>query len=372
MKFVIITHVNHIKSSNHYFGYAPYVREMNIWLKYVNEVIVVGPFLNGNPAIIDIPYSHSKIDFRKIPDFNFMSFKNNIVSFFKLPIIFWEIFWAMKEADHIHLRCPGNVGLIGCLVQMLFPRKIKTAKYAGNWDSKSNQPWTYKLQKKILNSSFLTRNMKVLAYGDWENQSNNIKSFFTATYSESEKLLPNKTDLKNLIEFVFVGTLVAGKNPMYAIRLVEQFIKENKNAILNLFGEGSERIALEEYIRKNNLENYIFLNGNQNKETIKKAYQKSHFVILPSKSEGWPKAIAEGMFWGCIPIATKISCVPFMLDYGNRGILLEMDLEKDVSQIENIISNRECFLSMSKLAASWSQQYTTEIFELEIKKLLLE
>ncbi|MNX37084.1 UDP-D-galactose:(glucosyl)lipopolysaccharide-1,6-D-galactosyltransferase [compost metagenome] len=370
MKFAIITHVVHIQNNDQYLGYAPYVREMNIWLKYVDEVTVVGPLLNGNPAVIDIAYSHNKIDFRKVPDFSFTSFKSNIVSFIKLPIIFWQIFWAMNDADHIHLRCPGNVGLIGSLVQILFPGKIKTTKYAGNWDSKSNQPWTYNLQKKILNNSFLTRNMKVLVYGDWENQSNNIKSFFTATYSESEKSLPNKTDFKYSIKFIFVGTLVSGKNPMYAIKLVEQFIKQDKNVILNLYGEGNERIALEAYIKKNKLENYIFLNGNQNQETIKKAYQESHFVVLPSKSEGWPKAIAEGMFWGCVPIATKVSCVPFMLDYGNRGILLEMDLEKDVFQIENIIKDEDNFLSKSKLAASWSQQYTTEVFESEIKKLL--
>jgi hypothetical protein len=31
------------------------------------------------------------------------------------------------------------------------------------------------------------------------------------------------------------------------------------------------------------------------------------------------KAIAEGMFWGCIPVGTAVSCVPFMLDEGKRG-----------------------------------------------------
>ena len=40
---------------------------------------------------------------------------------------------AMKWADHIHLRCPGNIGLLGCIVQIAFPKKVKTVKYAGNW-----------------------------------------------------------------------------------------------------------------------------------------------------------------------------------------------------------------------------------------------
>src|SRR5690606_34200508 len=48
----------------------------------------------------------------------------------------------------------------------------------------------------------------------------------------------------------------------------------------------------------------------------------SHFLILASKSEGWPKAVAEAMFFGCILIVTPVSCVPWMLNYGSRGILI--------------------------------------------------
>ena len=49
-------------------------------------------------------------------------------------------------------------------------------------------------------------------------------------------------------------------------------------------------------------------------------------------SEGWPKVIAEGMFWGCLPIATRVSCVPNMLNNGKRGIILELTLQEDVKK----------------------------------------
>ncbi|MBP4137843.1 glycosyltransferase [Flavobacterium sp. P7388] len=370
MKFAIITHVNHIQNQMKFFGYAPYMREMNIWLKYVDELIVVAPLKDNNPSVIDHFYQHHIIDFRKVPDFNVTSLKNIFFSVFKLPIIFWQIFKAMKNANHIHLRCPGNIGLIGCVVQIFFPHKMKTAKYAGNWDPGSKQPWTYKLQKYILSNTFLTRNMQVLVYGEWENQTSNIKPFFTATYSENEKKVVIKENFKTKIQFVFVGSLVSGKNPMYAIQLIEKLKNKGKNVVLNVYGNGTESTVLEEYIKTHQLENTIFLHGNQNQEIVKTAYQKSHFVLLPSKSEGWPKAIAEGMFWGCVPIATKVSCVPYMLDFGNRGILLEMNLDKDVLQLEKIVEDEKIFMIMSQLAKDWSQIYTTDVFETEIKKLL--
>lgn len=370
MKFTIITHVSHIQDSDQYFGYAPYIREMNIWLKYVDEVIIVAPVAIKEQTAIDIAYIHDKINFRKVSEFNFTTFNAILNSVFKLPLIITRIFKAMKNADHIHLRCPGNMGLIGCFVQILFPNKIKTAKYAGNWDSKSKQPWTYRLQKYILNNTFLTRNMQVLVYGEWDNQSKNIKPFFTATYSESEKEVVRKNDFEETIYFTFVGSLVAGKNPFYAVNLVEKLIRKGKNAALNIYGEGIERKMLEKYIHEHQLQEYIFLNGNQDHETIKKAYQKSHFVLLPSKSEGWPKAIAEGMFWECFPLATKVSCVPYMLDFGRRGVLLTMNLNSDVIEIEKNLDNPEIFFDKSKLAKEWSQQFTTDIFETEVKKLL--
>ncbi|WP_264525284.1 glycosyltransferase [Flavobacterium sp. N502536] len=372
MKFLIVTHVVHIQHENEFLAYAPYVREMNIWFKFVDEVLIVAPLQKGERTAIDIPYQHNKIDFRQVPNFNFIDIRNSFISIIKLPIVLWNLFLAMKNADHIHLRCPGNMGLLGCFVQILFPRKSKTAKYAGNWDPKSKQPFSYKMQKWILNNTFLTRNMTVLVYGKWENQSKNIKSFFTATYSESEKTTIKEKDFNGTLNFVFVGSLVSGKNSVYALKIIHHLINKGNKIILSLYGEGPDRVYLEDYIKENDLGRFVILNGNQNQDTIKKAYQNSHFVILPSKSEGWPKAIAEGMFWGSIPIASKVSCVPFILDYGQRGILLEMDLVKDVNQINEMLKEEQNLHKKRELAIEWSQNYTTDLFESELKKLLLE
>ena len=370
MKFVIITHVPHINYKNNYFAYAPYVREMNIWSNFCDELIIVAPIQKGQVTAIDCSYDQSNINFLKIEEINLLSFKSICKTILKSPRISWQIFKAMQQADHVHLRCPGNIGLLGCIVQILFPYKQKSAKYAGNWDPKSKQPWTYRLQKWILNNTFLTKNIKVLVYGEWEGSSKNIKSFFTATYGEADKMSMKVLNLKGKINFVFVGTLVFGKNPLYAIQLVERLFKKGYNVSLDLYGEGIEQKALEHYIVCNKLEKIIILRSNQIQETVKKAYQDSHFVVLPSNSEGWPKAIAEGMFWGCVPIATAISCVPFMLDYGTRGILIEMNLEKDIQLLESVLNNETNFNFKREKALAWSQKYTLDVFEAEIEILL--
>jgi glycosyltransferase involved in cell wall biosynthesis len=370
MVFCIITHVIHTVENEKFYAYAPYVNEMNIWMNHVDEVIVVAPLSNYPKSPIHSSYNHSEIILVPIKSFDFLSLSAKVKSLFAVFKNSYIIFNAIRKADHIHLRCPGNVGLLGCIIQLFFPSKIKTAKYAGNWDTVAKQPLSYKLQRWILSNAFLTKNMQVLVYGDWPNQSKNVKSFFTATYNEAEKVPVVQKSLDGEIRFVFVGTLSAGKQPIYAIQLVEMLKSKGCNVQLSLYGEGNEKENLVAYINENKLNDFVFLKGNVDKETMKGVYTQSHFLTLPSKSEGWPKVVAEAMFWGCLPIATKVSCISSMLDQGNRGILLSLNLNEDVNSVIELIQSSELYASKIDEAINWSRNYTTDKFENEIKLLL--
>ena len=368
MHLVVITLAPTLTINNKLSAYAPYVKEMNLWFNYSDKVTIVSP-TKYSKKILTTPFERQDIEIVAIPFLTFNSLKKAFVSFFKLPLLFWKIYNQMRKADHIHLRCPGNIGLIGSVVQICFPKKVKTAKYAGNWDPEAKQPLSYKIQKWLLQNTFLTKKMTVLVYGAWQNQSKNIKSFFTATYRDVQKTIERPTFL-NSYNIVFIGTLSSGKRPLYAIQFIEELIKKNIKVRLDIYGDGIERENIEEYIQSHKLENHITLHGNCSSDVITKAYKISHFMILPSKSEGWPKVVAEAMWWGCIPIVTPVSCVPWMLDYGKRGILLNMNINKDVSSFITLIKDSKQLETISKQAQNWSQGYTLDHFETEIQTLL--
>ncbi len=368
MKFTIITHVVHEKRDNAYLAYAPYVKEMNLWLKHVDSVEVVAP-LTASVGSLLLPYAHKDISFTKIPSFDFTSLKNAFIALLMIPVVWWKIFWACKRSDHIHLRCPGNIGLLGCFVQILFPKKIKTAKYAGNWDPKAKQPFSYRLQKRVLSNTALTKNMTAIVYGDWPHQTKNIKPFFTATYAESEKEPIVERDFSGRLRMAFVGTLSEGKRPLLAAQIANYLNQHDRLCQLDLFGEGVMKPDIEAYIKENGLENVITLHGNVDGTVIKKVLKETHFLILPSRSEGWPKVLAEAMFWGTIPVATHISCVPWMLGQGERGILIEPKAEAAGEQILKYIHGRN-LQGISENAVQWSRRYTLDFFESEIVKLL--
>ena len=372
MKFAIITHVAHGQEDNNFYAYAPYIKEMNIWAKHVTEIFVVAPHTLKEKSAIDTFLIHDKVVFNAIKPFNLISFGAILKALLIIPTVVFQIFKTIKSADHIHLRCPGNIGLLACIIQIFFPNKIKTAKYAGNWDPDAKQPLSYKIQKWILSNTFLTKNIQVLVYGEWIDQSNNIKPFFTASYDDLEKKDFVKKEISKTIKFLFVGTLTSGKRPLYAIRLIEKLSKIRPNIVLELYGEGQEKLLLQDYITTNKLNEFIFLKGNKHQNIIKQAYIDSHFVILPSKSEGWPKAIAEGMFWGCLPVATNVSCILNMLDNQNRGIILDLDLENDSKKIIDLLHDKNLYQNKVEKAVKWSRKYTTNYFEKEIMQLLVK
>lgn len=369
MKLLVVSSAPLIFRDGKSYAYSPYVNEMAIWQKYAQISFACVEWKDANGLLVsEIPFKIEK--FYALSDFNIKSKKNLFKAICNSILNIFVLIRAMKSADHIHLRCPGNMALLGCIAQVFFPSKSKTAKYAGNWDSKGKQPFTYRLQKKILSNTFLTKNMQVLVYGEWANQTKNIKPFFTATYRESDKTPVVKRNLQNQIKFVFAGTLSPGKRPIYALKLVEIMHEKGCNVHFDLYGEGLERKSLENYILENNLSRIITLHGNQNELVVRNAYQNAHFLMLPSQSEGWPKVVAEAMFWGCVPISSAVSCVPNMLDSGNRGILLSMEIDKDAEEVYKLLNNEEAYSEKSLKAENWSRNYTLDTFEAEIKKLM--
>ena len=370
MKFLIISHVEHSQDNGKVYGYGPYIKEMNLWLKHVDKVRIVAPIQKRSADAIDLAYEHQDIRFDKVPSFNLLTKISKVKTLLRLPLISLRIFIAMLWADHIHLRCPGNMGLLGAVVQILFPWKIKTVKYAGNWDPDSKQPLSYRLQKKIISNPFVSKNMKVLVYGQWPNQSTNIVNFFTATYKDIEK---EKIDIRSLdkqMKIVFVGALSPGKRPIIAVEAIHKLKINGMNVHLDIMGEGPERNNLEQYIKEHDLAEEITLHGNQSSTFVKEKFKQSNFLILMSKSEGWPKVVAEAMFWGSVPITTNVSCVDYMIGSGSRGSLVEPDSISVSKAIENYSKKEDYYKETASNALEWSRQFTLESFENEIVGVL--
>jgi glycosyltransferase involved in cell wall biosynthesis len=369
--FLIITCVHHSSKDGDYYAYGPYVREMNLWIEDEKSVAVVAPLIaEASPGKIDLAYKHDQLRYINVPAYHVQSFGAIVKTILDLPGIIYQIAKAMNNAKHIHIRIPGNMGLLAMFVQIFFPSKPKTIKYAGNWDVESKQPKTYKIQRFIANNTFLTRNTKVLVYGDWPDSSTNVIPFFTASYLDAEKEAVSKSPVSETIKMVFVGALYDGKNPEIGLQLSKLMKQAGLNFEFVYCGDGVMRNELEAQVKDLGLQRNVVFMGNVDANTVKEILKKSHFLIFVSETEGWPKAVAEAMFWGCIPFTSRVSCVPQMIGEENeRGVLVSKNPKEIFEQLKAVLSDQKEFERMGRSAMEWARNYTLETFQSEIERL---
>lgn len=371
-QFLIVSYAVHKQKDGMLFSYAPYVREMNLWLRHVDKVRVVAPLLKGDPDPLDMAYVHPQMKFVPIPGLDFTNGVSAIKSLLYIPVVFLILFKEMLITRHIHLRCPGNVGLIGLLVQMFFPLKHKTVKYANNWDPRSQQPFSYRIQKKILRNPCLSQKMKVLVYGEWHEKSKNIVPFYTASYTKADR---QETTIRQLnanvpLRLLFVGTLTPNKRPHTAIKVVSALNKSGIDAQLTLIGDGYQHQSLVDLSRDEGVVDRILFTGKMSPVDVVAHFKQSHFLIFMSWSEGWPKVIAEAMWWGCVPISTDVSCVKSMLGDGTRGLVISPEADEVAREIIKLLNHPSRYAEMARSGMEWSRQYHLERFEQDVSQML--
>lgn len=367
MKFLVVTFAPLLKEGDTFSSYGPYVKEMEMWFQHCDEIAFCCPVEYSGKNLLLAPFTRNYFKLFPVAE---LTQKDLFVKPWLVLQAVYQIYNAMQWADHIHLRCPGNMGLLGAFVQMLFPKKKKTAKYAGNWDWNSKQPWSYRLQQRILRNTFFTRNMQVLVYGEWPDRTKNILPFFTASYSESDKIEVIKPDITKEVRMAFVGMLSPNKSPETALQVLKLLSEWSIPAQLIFCGDGPEKEKLEKLSIEWQIQDKAVFLGNVSAEKVKEVLQQSHFLVFISRSEGWPKAVAEAMWWGCVPITTAVSCVPQMLGNGERGFLVENNANEILQIISNVIQKSNEFFEISTAAMQWSHLYTLERFNREIKLLL--
>ena len=65
-QFLIVSYAIHKQSGGRVYSYAPYVREMNLWIKHVDKVCVIAPIVAISPDPLDMAYDHEDIKFINI------------------------------------------------------------------------------------------------------------------------------------------------------------------------------------------------------------------------------------------------------------------------------------------------------------------
>ena len=146
------------------------------------------------------------------------------------------------------------------------------------------------------------------------------------------------------------------------IDVVAECIKSGLNLRLNIIGDGKYRSALEERVQSLGLSNTInFLGQLPMGETIRQELDKADLFVLPSKTEGLPRAMIEAMARAIPCIGTRVGGIPELLI--EEDLVIPGSVVSLASKIREVICDSQRMTCMSARNLEKAKLYHVDILK---------
>ncbi|WP_339887769.1 glycosyltransferase [uncultured Flavobacterium sp.] len=326
-KLVIISHTEHYLNENGALvGWGSTVNEINYLADHWNEIVHVACLYEQEAPASALPYLKLNVGFVKLPPFGGKTLKSKILIITKLPKIIQQVNNALQDASEVQLRLPTSIGLFLLpLFAFYWPRKfVFWVKYAGNWNQ-SKAPLSYRIQKWFLIKNYAK--CKVTINGFWINQPTHCISFenpcLTHEDVENGEAMHKEKDFVSPFVFCFIGRLDENKGMQYVKEALSS-IPIQKIKEVHFVGDGPN---IEMYKSQFSfLQEKVIFHGFLPQDEVHDVLKKSNFLLLPSKSEGFPKVIAEAACYATIPIVSNVGSVPHYINKTN-GFVFDINTQ---------------------------------------------
>lgn len=359
MRLLIVSHTPHYQSGDRIVGWGPTVRELNYLAELFEEVIHVATLYPGAAPASALPYATPSIRTRLVAPTggNTLADKARILTAY--PSYAGVIRDELNRADAVHVRCPANISLLAlALLRRAKHPAYRWVKYAGNWNPDDGEPRSYGLQRRWLNEN--RHRGVVTVNGQWEGQPAHVRSFYNPCLTDEEaaegRILADAKKMTMPVEILFVGELNDGKGVGRALRIARTLYRNGVPFRLRLVGDGPDRPRYEAWVREQGLEGVSFV-GWVPRTDIGGFYAAAHFILLPSRSEGWPKVLSEAMAYGAVPVTAAVSSIPQILRAAGAGVAVPVeDIDGMAAAITRWVADPAAWRATSQAgvqAASW-------------------
>lgn len=392
-RLLVVSSVVHFRHAGQWWAYGPYARELDIWADLFPCVEIAAPCREAVPPPDYVPFSRGNIGLRPQPETGGDNWWDKVWQVVQLPRLVWSLSRAIFEADAVHVRCPSNLGLLGVVLAPLFKR-LRVAKYAGQWGGSEPLRLVNRLQRALLRSHWW--GSPVTVYGQWPGEPAHVHPFFTSMMTveqvrqaaqiakqrsdfcsrnrcESEgdvRGTPNRDETAGFartqesgtiipLRVLYCGRLTRSKRIDELLGAVPLLTRRGISVRVAVLGDGPDRDRLAGIVADRELKDRVEFVGGLPFEEVMRWYAWAHCLVLPSTSEGWPKVLAEAMCHGVVCLAVGCGHVPRMLD--GRGVVLEEGTAEEIAAaLESVARRPESYFQAAAAAASWAQQFTLE------------
>lgn len=323
-RLLVISHTPHHRDRGRIVGWGPTVRELSHLAGRLEELVHVAPVHPGVPSATDEAYADPRVRIRPVRPAGGAGFRAKAGVLGAVAGWTRAILDEMARADAVHVRCPAAIGLVGLVVTYLRAGDRPVwVKYAGSWHPPRGTPVASRLQRAWLARE--TRGWVVTVNPGWEDLPPHVRQIPNPCLRESELGPPEGRALAPPLRLLFVGRVEREKGADRALDVLEEARGRGLDVRLDVAGDGSLREPLERAAAEKGLTDRTAFHGWRTRAELFELYRQAHFLVLPSRSEGWPKAIAEGMAHGVVPLASRLGSIPHYLERDAVGRAIALD-----------------------------------------------
>ena len=368
---LVVSHVLHYRDGGKLYAYGPYAREIDVWADLFPWLAIAAPCRDEKPPGDWVAFTRPNISIVPQREAGGDSWLAKVKQMLSLPLLVRDLSRAMWLADAIHVRCPGNLGVLGVLLAPMFSGRL-VAKYAGQWNGYPGERFALRLQRNVLRSWWW--HGPVTVYGVWPNEPKHVIPFFTSMMTDEmvkrAAVVASGKMIRRPLRVLFSGRLAAEKR-VSALLAAAKIVADRGIALeLALVGGGVEEASLRKQAADLGLQKLVKFVGSVPFEAGLEWCEWAHCLVLPSvNSEGWPKAIAEGMCYGLVCIGVDHGQVSRMLE--GRGIVLKSGTPQEIADaLQRIAERPQEFEEMRRKASAWAGQYSLDGLREALRDLL--
>jgi glycosyltransferase involved in cell wall biosynthesis len=372
MRLLITSHVIHYNHQGRLYAYGPYAREIDQWADLFSDVQIASPCRRQTPPGDCLPFERRNITILPQKEAGGETLWAKLGLIASIPSMMISLARAMRRADAIHVRCPGNLGLIGAILAPLFSRRV-IAKYAAQWNGGAGEPFSARLQRAILRSSWWKG--PVTVYGNWPGSPRHVIPFFTSLLTADQIDRARQSAARDRrgpgLRLLYTGRLSKAKNVDVLLRAAARVRAAGHDVTATIIGTGPERESLGALASSLGIADRVEFTGGIAFEQVIDHLAAADVLVLASETEGWPKSIAEGMAFGLACIGSNVGFVPQMLE-GRGFAVAPRDEDALTAALLKIAESPDRLAGMRQSAAVWAQRYSLEGLRDALRDLMTE
>jgi len=314
----VITHVPHWLSDGRPLAYEPYVREMDVWSRLFEKVVVVAPRDDGPPTGNQAVYAGDNVEWRPV---RYSMGWTGLARWHRLaqmPAMAAALNRLLTDCDVVLLRSPGHPALVGRILARVRRRPTIT-KWAGFFGAFEGERLPSRVERRMVQRD----RWPVLVYGNAPLP--HLVPFSPALMTEVEldhaAALGRTKNWSPPWKILSVGRVLPVKGFDLALAGLGQLRTRAPHLDwqYTLVGDGPALAELRANAERRGIADRVTFTGALPFSAAQAHYGAAHIVIMPGVKEGWPKPIAEAWAHGALPVAAAAGIVPWIIEEGGVG-----------------------------------------------------